>query len=79
LFNDWWAFEQLPNHLEAKAFYSYDIWCEDNKANLSEVEAYWAWRVELVKALKEGAAILAARVSEEGGGNKGDSSVMDVA
>ena len=26
LFNDWWAFEQLPNHLEYEALQSYGTW-----------------------------------------------------
>ena len=61
LFNDWWAFEQLPNHLEFEALQAYDAWFEEHRDDLDAVEDYWTRRVELVTALKEGAAIPAAR------------------
>jgi hypothetical protein len=80
LFNDWWAFEQLPNHLEYEALQSYDAWYKNNQDNLEEVEEYWARRVELVTALKEGAAIPMARASEGGDdddGDEGESSGLD--
>ena len=52
LFNDWWAFEQLPNHLEFEALQSYDTWFEDHRDALDGVEDYWTRRIELVTALK---------------------------
>ncbi len=77
LFNDWWAFEQLPNHLECEALQLYDSWYESHEEELEGVEDYWARRVELVTALKEGAAISAANVAGSGdgdgdGGNEGE-------
>ena len=71
LFNDWWAFEQLPNHLEFEALQAYDSWYENNQDDLNEVEDYWARRVELVTALKEGAAIPAATTSRTSDGADG--------
>ena len=65
LFNDWWAFEQLPNHLEFEALQAYDAWFEDHREDLDAVEDYWTRRVELVTALKEGAAIPAARALDD--------------
>ena len=65
IFNDWWAFEQLPSHLEQEALHSYDSWYEEHEAQLLEVELYWTQRVELVTALKERAAIPDARVEVE--------------
>ena len=65
LFNDWWAFEQLPNHLEFEALQSYDAWFEDHRDALDGVEDYWTRRVELVTALKEGAAVPLARAVDE--------------
>ena len=69
LFNDWWAFEQLPNHLEFEALQSYDAWFEDHKDALDMVEDYWTRRVELVTALKEGAAIPLARAGDDDEGD----------
>ena len=61
VFNDWWAFEQLPSHLEHKALQSYDSWYEEHEDQLLVVELYWTQWVELITALKEGAAIPDAR------------------
>ena len=61
VFNDWWAFEQLPSHLEHEALQSYDSWYEEHEDQLLVVEFYWTQWVELIIALKEGAAIPDAR------------------
>ena len=61
VFNDWWAFEQLPSHLEHEALQSYDSWYEEHEEQLMVVELYWTQRVDLITALKEGAAIPNAR------------------
>ena len=61
IFSDWWAFEQLPSHLEHEALQSYDSWYEEHKDQLLVVELYWTQRLELITTLKEGAAILDAR------------------
>ena len=61
VFNDWWAFEQLPSHLEHKALQSYDSWYEEHEDQLLVVELYWTQRVKLITALKEGTAISDAR------------------
>jgi hypothetical protein len=78
LFNDWWAFEQLPNHLEYEALQLYDTWFESHAYDLEEVEDYWTRRVELVTALKEGAAIPAARAMDDDE-EQGDSTGGDAA
>ena len=41
VFNDWWAFEQLPSHLEHEALQSYDSWYEEHEEQLLVVELYW--------------------------------------
>ena len=56
LFNDWWAFQQLPNHLEFEALQPHDALFEDHRHDVDAVEDYWICRVELVTTLKEGAA-----------------------
>lgn len=58
LFNDWQAFEHLPNHLEFEALQFYDIWFEDHRNALKEVVDYKTQCVDLITALK-GVAILA--------------------
>ena len=55
-FNDWYAFELLPQHLEHEALQTYEQWTEAHWMELRQVERYWETRVELVSALKEGAA-----------------------
>ena len=45
IFNDWWAFEQLPSHLEHEALQSYDSWYEEHEEHLLVVELYWTQRV----------------------------------
>ena len=55
----------MPSHLEQEALHSYDSWYEEHEAQLLEVELYWTQRVELVIALKEGAAIPNARIEDE--------------
>ena len=57
VFNAWWAFEQLPSHLEHEALQSYNSWYKEHEDRLLVVELYWTQRVELITALKEGAAI----------------------
>jgi hypothetical protein len=54
-FNDWYAFELLPQHLEHEALQTYEQWTEAHWMELRQVERYWETRVELVSALKEGA------------------------
>ena len=73
VFNDWWAFEQLPSHLEHEALQSYDSWYKEHEEQLLVVELYWTQRVELVTALKEGAAIPEARGNVEEGDEAGTS------
>ena len=73
VFNDWWAFEQLPSHLEHEALQSYDSWYEEHEEQLLVVELYWTQRVELVTALKEGATIPEARGNVEEGDEAGTS------
>jgi hypothetical protein len=73
-FNDWYAFELLPQHLELEALQTYGRWTALHTEDLRPVEDYWRDRVELVTALKESAV---ARVpafidqpKEEGGDAK---------
>lgn len=54
-FNDYYAFELLPQHLELEALQTYGRWTELHVEELNLVEEYWLNRVELVTALKEGA------------------------
>ena len=54
-FNDWYAFELLPQHLEFEALQTYERWTDEHELQLREVERYWEARVELISALKEGA------------------------
>ena len=56
-FNDWYAFELLPQHLEHEALQTYERWTVAHWLSLQEVERYWDARVELISALKEGAAM----------------------
>lgn len=56
---------QLSNHLELEALESYDAWYENNQANLENMEKYWARRIKLVTALKEGAVISTATASRD--------------
>ena len=55
----------MPNHLEFEALQAYDAWFEDHRDDLDAVEYYWIRRMELVTALKEGAAIPAARALDD--------------
>ena len=55
-FNDWYAFELLPQHLEHEALQIYEQWTDAYLMELREVERYGETRVELVSTLKEGAA-----------------------
>ena len=52
-FNDWYAFELLPQHLELEALQTYRRWTARYTAELRPVEDYWRDRVELETALKE--------------------------
>ena len=63
-FNDWWAFERLPSHLEHEALQAYDAWSENHAAFLLEVEAYWERRLEMVTVLKEAATFGARAVAQ---------------
>ena len=54
-FNDWYAFELLPQHLELEALQTYGRWTALHATELRSVEDYWRDRVELVTALKESA------------------------
>ena len=49
------------SHLEHEALQSYDSWYEEYEDQFLVVELYWTQRVELITALKEGAAISDAR------------------
>lgn len=66
-FNDWYAFELLPQHLEHEALQTYERWTETHWLELREVEQYWEARIELISALKDGAvATLAPSILKEG-------------
>ena len=52
-FNDWYAFELLPQHLEYEALQTYERWTEGHQRQFREVEQYWKVRVELISALKD--------------------------
>ena len=39
-FNDWYAFELLPQHLEHEALQTYKQWTETHWMELREVERY---------------------------------------
>src|ERR1700738_4617834 len=51
-FNDWYAFELLPQHLEHEALQTYEQWTEAHWMELRQVGRYWETRVELVCALE---------------------------
>ena len=63
-FNDWYAFELLPQHLEFEALQTYERWTERHEEDLEEVERYWQARVELISALKDGAVANMAPVAK---------------
>ena len=44
-FNEWYAFELLPQHLEFEALQTYSHWVENHQEELQLVEEYWAERV----------------------------------
>lgn len=70
----------MSNHLELEALQAYDSWYENNQDNLDEVEEYRARRVELVTALKEGAAVTTAAIFDIGDDrNEGNTSGSDAA
>lgn len=78
-FNEWYAFELLPQHLEHEALQTYGRWTEEHSLQLLQVERYWEARIELISALKEGAvSSLIPTVKdgdppkEEGGTSSGD-------
>ena len=54
-FNDWYAFELLPQHLEHEVLQTYEQWRDAHWMALRKVEWYWETWVELVSVLKEGA------------------------
>ena len=54
-FNDWYAFELLPQHLELEALQTYGRFTALHATELRPVEDYWCDRMELVTALKESA------------------------
>ena len=58
LFNDWYAFELLPQHLELEALQTYERWTARYAEDLLPIEDYWRDRVELVTALKESAVAM---------------------
>ena len=76
-FNDWYAFELLPQHLELEALQTYGRWSALHTNELQLVEEYWRGRIELVTALKESAVArlptFADRSKEEGSSSGGDS------
>ena len=43
----------MPNHSNIEAIQSYDIWYEDYKDDLDEVEHHWTHCVELITSLKK--------------------------
>lgn len=53
-FNDWYAFELLPLHLEYEALQTYKKWTNAHWRELHQVEWYSETHVELDSALKEG-------------------------
>ena len=74
-FNDWYAFELLPQHLEYEALQTYERWTEEYTVQLYQVERYWEARVELITALKEGVvASFITTVKEEEQSRDGSSS-----
>jgi len=76
-FNDWYAFELLPQHLEFEALQTYERWTDEHELQLREVERYWEARVELISALKEGAVaslLPAVKVEENPADGSGSSS-----
>ncbi len=78
-FNEWYAFELLPQHLEHEALQTYGRWTEEHSLQLLQVERYWEARIELISTLKEGAVsnlIPTLKdgdpLKEEGGTSSGD-------
>jgi hypothetical protein len=63
-FNNWYAFELLPQHLEHEALQTYEQWTEAHWMELRQVERYWETRVELVSTLKESASFSLMAVLE---------------
>ena len=52
-FNDWYAFEILPQHLEYEALQTYERWKEGHQRQLREVKQYWKARDEIISTLKD--------------------------
>ena len=75
LFNKWYAFELLPQHLEAEALQTYSQWVAAHKDALQLVEEYWSMRVEMMTAIKETAVSFVPAASsvlkEEGDSSSG--------
>ena len=55
-FNNWYAFELLPQYLEHEALETYEQWTEAHWMELRQVGLYWGIWVELVSVLNEGVA-----------------------
>lgn len=54
IFDDWYTFELLPQHLQYEALQSYEEWTKGHVAELIGVEDYWIGQIKLIHALKEG-------------------------
>ena len=74
-FNDWYAFELLPQHLELEALQTYGTWTALHAAELRPVEDYWRDRMELVTTIKESAVSRVSASTDkpkaEGGSSSG--------